>query len=36
MARLMDDLRGAIEAGRLAEVAAALRSGAAPGSSYLL
>ena len=36
MARLMDDLRAAIQAGRLADVAAALRSGAAPGCSYLL
>jgi queuine tRNA-ribosyltransferase len=33
MARLMDDLREGIEAGRLPEVAAALRAGAAPGSS---
>ena len=31
IARLMDDLRDAIDAGRLAEVAAALRGGAAPG-----
>ncbi len=32
IARLMEDLRTAIDAGRLPEVAAALRSGAAPGS----
>jgi queuine tRNA-ribosyltransferase len=32
VARLMGDLRGAIEAGRLAEAAAALRAGAAPTS----
>ena len=32
IARLMADLRAAIEAGRLSEVAAALRAGAAPGS----
>ena len=31
VARLMDDLRAAIAAGRLAEVTAALRAGAAPG-----
>jgi queuine tRNA-ribosyltransferase len=31
IARLMEGLRAAIEAGRLAEVAAALRAGAAPG-----
>jgi queuine tRNA-ribosyltransferase len=31
IARLMEDLRGAIDSGRLGEVAAALRSGAAPG-----
>ncbi len=31
LARLMSDLRAAIDAGRLGEVAAALRSGAAPG-----
>jgi queuine tRNA-ribosyltransferase len=31
-ARLMDDLRGGIEAGRLPEVAAALRAGASPGT----
>jgi queuine tRNA-ribosyltransferase len=33
VARLMGDLRGAILAGRLGEVAAALRAGAAPGMS---
>ncbi len=33
MARLMADLRGAILAGRLPEVAAALRAGAAPGAA---
>jgi queuine tRNA-ribosyltransferase len=32
IARLMDDLRGAVDGGRLAEVAAALRGGAAPGA----
>ena len=32
VARLMDDLRAAIDGGRLAEVAAALRGGAAPGA----
>jgi queuine tRNA-ribosyltransferase len=32
LARLMADLRGAILAGRLSEVAAALRAGAAPGA----
>jgi queuine tRNA-ribosyltransferase len=32
VARLMDDLRAAIKAGRLAEVAEALRIGAAPGT----
>ena len=32
IARVMDDLRGAIDGGRLPEVAAALRSGAAPGA----
>jgi queuine tRNA-ribosyltransferase len=32
IARLMEDLRGAIDAGRLAEVASALRGGAAPGT----
>ena len=32
IARLITDLRGAIDDGRLAEVAAALRNGAAPGS----
>ncbi len=32
IARLMEDLRGAIEAGRLDEVAAALRAGAPPGT----
>jgi queuine tRNA-ribosyltransferase len=32
VARLMDDLRAAIRAGRLAEVARALRDGAAPGT----
>ena len=32
IARLMADLRAAIDAGRLAEVAAALRAGAAPGA----
>jgi len=31
IARLMDDLRAAVDAGRLAEVAGALRGGAAPG-----
>jgi len=31
IARLMDDLRAAVDAGRLAEVAAALRGGAPPG-----
>jgi queuine tRNA-ribosyltransferase len=31
VARLMEDLRGAIEAERLGEVASALRAGAAPG-----
>jgi queuine tRNA-ribosyltransferase len=31
IARLMEDLRAAVDAGRLAEVAAALRGGAAPG-----
>ncbi len=31
IARLMDDLRAAVDAGRLPEVAAALRGGAAPG-----
>jgi queuine tRNA-ribosyltransferase len=33
IARLMEDLRGAIERGRLPEVAAALRAGAAPGAA---
>jgi queuine tRNA-ribosyltransferase len=33
IARLMDDLRSAITAGRLAEVAAALRAGAMPGTT---
>jgi queuine tRNA-ribosyltransferase len=33
VARLMADLRDAIDAGRLAEVSAALRAGAAPGAS---
>jgi len=33
IARLMDDLRAAIGAGRLGEVAAALRAGAAPGGA---
>jgi queuine tRNA-ribosyltransferase len=33
MARLMDDLRAAIKAGRLADVAAALRSGVPPGQA---
>ena len=32
IARLMEDLRGAIDAGRLPEVAAGLRAGAAPGT----
>lgn len=32
IARLMDDLRAGVDAGRLAEVAAALRGGAAPGT----
>jgi queuine tRNA-ribosyltransferase len=32
VARLMEDLRAAIDAGRLGEMTAALRSGAAPGS----
>jgi queuine tRNA-ribosyltransferase len=32
IARLMEDLRGAIDAGRLPDVAAALRDGAAPGA----
>jgi queuine tRNA-ribosyltransferase len=32
IARLMEDLRAAIDAGRLPEVAAALRAGAAPGA----
>ncbi len=32
IARLMDDLRAGVHAGRLAEVAAALRGGAAPGT----
>jgi queuine tRNA-ribosyltransferase len=32
IARLMEDLRAGVDAGRLAEVAAALRGGAAPGS----
>ena len=32
IARLMSDLRAAIDGGRLAEVASALRSGAAPGT----
>jgi queuine tRNA-ribosyltransferase len=32
IARLMDDLRAAVDAGRLAEVAAGLRDGAAPGA----
>jgi queuine tRNA-ribosyltransferase len=32
IARLMEDLRGAVDAGRLADVAAALRGGAAPGA----
>ena len=32
VARLMGDLRSAIDGGRLAEVAAALRGGAAPGA----
>jgi queuine tRNA-ribosyltransferase len=32
IARLMDDLRAAIDERRLAEVAAALRAGAAPGA----
>lgn len=37
VARLMDDLREAIRAGRLVEVATALRAGAAPGGQdYLL
>jgi queuine tRNA-ribosyltransferase len=31
IARLMEDLRAAVDAGRLSEVAAALRAGAAPG-----
>ncbi len=35
LARLMADLRGAILAGRLTEVAAALRAGAAPGAAGL-
>jgi queuine tRNA-ribosyltransferase len=34
IARLMADLRGAILTGRLAEVAAALRDGAAPGEGF--
>ncbi len=34
LARLMGDLRDAIGAGRLAEVAAALRAGVAPGAAY--
>ncbi len=33
IARLMTDLRAAIDAGRLAEVAAAIRAGAAPGAT---
>jgi queuine tRNA-ribosyltransferase len=33
VARLMSDLRAAIDDGRLGEVAAALRAGAAPGAS---
>lgn len=33
VARLMDDLRAGIEAGRLAEVTAALRNGATPGKA---
>jgi queuine tRNA-ribosyltransferase len=33
IARLMEDLRGAVDAGRLPEVAAALRGGAAPGAA---
>ena len=33
IARLMEDLRAGIDAGRLPEVAAALRGGAAPGSA---
>ncbi len=33
IARLMDDLRSAIKAGRLQEVAAALRAGATPGTA---
>jgi queuine tRNA-ribosyltransferase len=33
IARLMEDLRGAVEAGRLPEVAAALRAGAPPGTT---
>ncbi|MBV9805082.1 MAG: tRNA guanosine(34) transglycosylase Tgt [Solirubrobacterales bacterium] len=32
IARLMEDLRAAVDAGRLSEVAAALRAGAAPGA----
>jgi Queuine tRNA-ribosyltransferase len=32
IARLMDDLRAGIDSGRLGEVAAALRGGAAPGA----
>jgi queuine tRNA-ribosyltransferase len=35
IARLMRDLRGAIDAGRLTDVAAALRDGAAPGALTL-
>jgi queuine tRNA-ribosyltransferase len=35
IARLMTDLRGAILAGRLTEVAAALRAGAAPGETIV-
>ena len=35
LARLMADLRGAILAGRLPEVAAALRAGAAPGETIV-
>jgi len=33
IARLMEDLRAAVDAGRLAEVAAALRGGVAPGAA---
>ena len=35
IARLMADLRAAIDADRLADAAAALRSGAAPGALLL-